>query len=138
MLEFTADTNARFTRVDSDYNMATNGDLAIANEEIKSGDRAGYYQVIVPRDGDIFEYDLDTASALVHGTALYWSADETLTATTGTAIIGYSVGQGHYPLFQGHLSEDNGPDRGETVRSTSVVHVMFRWTNSYLYRFQKS
>lgn len=129
ILEKTADTNTRWVPIDSDFSMAAN--VAIANEEIKNGDLAGYYEIIVPRPGDIFEFELAAASAVAQGTALYYSSSEKVTVSAGTNILGNAVGQEHYPLKQGHLADDAGPDRGETIRSTTHVRMTFQKSNSY-------
>lgn len=123
ILEFTGDTNTAFVPIDSDF--AMNSNVAIANEEIVSGDRAGYYEVIVPRPGDVFEFDLAAAGATAYGTALYFSSSEAVTITAGTNIIARSVGQEHYPLKQGHLTKDAAGDSGTTIRSVSKVQMVF-------------
>lgn len=123
LLEFTGNGNTAWVPIDSD--LAANSNLAIANEEIKAGDRAGYYEVIMMRPGDIFEFDLASASAIAYATALYFSDSETF-ATSGSNIIGYSIGQDHYPQKQGHLVDDASGDSGTTIRSTSTVKMIFR------------
>lgn len=128
LLEFTGDTNTAWVPMDSDYAMSAN--VAIANEEIKAGDRAGYYEVIVPRPGDVFEYELATAGATAYGTALYYSSSEVVTVTAGTNIIGHACGQEHYPAKQGHLSDDATGDAGTTIRSTSYVRMTIEPSNS--------
>lgn len=137
LLELTADTNTRFVPLDSDYDMS-GGDLAVSNEDIKAGDRAGYYEVIVPRPGDVFEIELAAASAIALATALYYSNSKKVTVTAGTNKIGHAVGQEHYPLKQGHLSDDAGPDRGETIKSTSYVRMTIEASNSYFSRLQQA
>ncbi|HUT78042.1 MAG TPA: hypothetical protein VM285_10170 [Polyangia bacterium] len=134
ILELTADTNTRWVPMDSDF--AGNANVAIANEEIKSGDRAGYYEIIVIRPGDVFEFDLAAAGGNALGTALYWSDSETLTITAGSNILAYIADQDHYPLKQGHLADDGSPDSGETLRSTSKARVTFKEAVSYLKVFQ--
>ena len=115
-----------------DANQVMAAIIAVANEEVKAGDRAGYYEIIVPRPGDVFEYDLDTAAATAVGTALYWSSSEVLTATAGAGnVLAYAVGQEHYPLPQGHLADDASGDSGVTVRSQGTVHVAFVNAASY-------
>lgn len=135
LLELTADTNSRFTPLDSDYDMSS-GDIAIANEEIKSGDRAGYYEVIVPRPGDVFEFELAAAGNPAIGTAVYYSSSEKVTTTAGTNILGNIVGQRHYPAKQGHLADDASPDMGETLRSTTYVEITIQESNSFYSRLQ--
>lgn len=114
--------------LDADQSMSAI--IAIAHEEIKSGDRAGYYEIIVPRPGDVFEYDLASAAATTVGSALYWSDSETVT-TSGNNILGYAVGQEHYPKKQGHLADDVSSDMGTTVRSTSQIQMAIIQTASY-------
>jgi len=129
ILELTGNTNTEWVPLDSDFSAAAN--IAIANEEIKSGDRAGYYQIIVPRPGDVFEFPLATASAIALGASLYYSDSETL-AASGSNAIAYAAGQEHYPQKQGHLSDDAAGDAGTTVRSTSYVRCCFVQAASYL------
>lgn len=119
-----------FVPISSDTAMA--GVIAVANEDIPSGDRAGYYEIIVPRHGDVFEFDLAAASAIAVGTALYYSSSEALTVTAGTNIIGYAAGQQHYPAKQGHVTDDGSGDAGTTIRSTSQVRMKFKAAVSYL------
>lgn len=118
----------------SDTAMA--GVIAIANEEIKNGDRAGYYEILVPRLGDIFEYDLAAASAIAEGTALYFNSSEKVTVTAGTNVIGNAVGQEHYPAKQGHLSDDASGDAGTVIRSTAQVRMTIKAAVSYLAALQ--
>jgi len=120
LIEFTGNTNTAWVAMDSDFNGA--GNIAIANEEVKSGDRAGYYSIIVPRPGDVFEFDLATAAATAYGTNLYWSDSETLT-TTGSHILATAVGQEHYPLMQEHLADGGIADMGSTIKSQATVLV---------------
>lgn len=122
LLEFTGGSNTQWVPMDSDF--AGAGNVAIANEEIKSGDRAGYYEIIAPRPGDVFEFPLATASAIAYGAELFWSDSETL-AATGTYEVGNAVGQEHYPQKQGHLADDATGDAGTTIRSTSYVRMTF-------------
>ena len=128
LLELTGDTNTAWVPMDSDYSMAAN--VAIANEEIKSGDRAGYYEIIVPRPGDIFEYEIATPAATAVGTALYWSSSEKV-AATGTNQLGTAVGQEHYPQKQGHLADDASGDAGTTVKTCAYVRMTIKAAASY-------
>lgn len=134
LLELTGNTNTEWVPMDSDYNMAAN--VAIANEEIKNGDLAGYYEIIVPRDGDMFEYDLAAAGSNAVGTAVYWSSSEAVTITAGSNIIGNIVGQEHYPQKQGHLSDDASTDSGTSIRSVSKAIITIQRSNSYLAALQ--
>lgn len=121
------------TPLASDKAMA--GIIAVANEEIKSGDLAGYYEVIVPRPGDLFEFDLAAAGATAYGTSLYYSSSEKVTVTAGTNIIGISAGQKNYPLKQGHLSAGDIADRGVTIRSQAKVIMTFTAAASVYAKF---
>lgn len=114
--------------LDADY--AMNGAIAIANEEIKSGDRAGYYEIIVPRPDDVFEAELATATALTLGQKLYYSSSEAVT-TTGTNPLGYSTGHEHYPAYQGHLADDASGDQGTTIATTAYARMVIDRAASY-------
>ncbi len=129
ILELTAGGSTQWVPMDADFAMAA--DVAIANEEIKDGDRAGYYEIIVPRPGDVFEYALATADATAIGTSLYWSDAETVTVSAGANVIGRAVGQANYPLKQGHLADDASGDSGTTIRSQAFVQMVFTETASY-------
>jgi hypothetical protein len=120
ILEFTGNTNAAFVPLDSDASI-TQG-VAVAYDEIKSGDRAGYYKIIVPRPGDVFEFSLATAAGTTKGTALYFSDSQTFT-TSGSNIQAYAVGDSHYPE-QTHLADDGSGDAGTTVKTRAVVEVV--------------
>lgn len=115
--------------LDADQSMA--GVITVAGEEIKDGDRAGYYRIIVPRPGDIFEYALATAGANNVATDLYYSDSETVTTTTGSNVLGNVVGTEHYPEYQGHLADDASGDAGTTVKSDSYVRMHFTLAASY-------
>lgn len=124
------DTQFKAIHTDEDFTAA----LAVANEEIKAGDLAGYYSIIVPRPGDVFEFDLATAAATAIGTAMYYSTSQAL-STSGSHVIGRSVGQENYPV-QGHASDDASGDAGSTIRSQSTVRIVFDEAHSYLKAFQ--
>lgn len=114
--------------LDADQSMA--GVIAVADEEIKSGDRAGYYRIIIPRPGDVFEYALAAAGTAAPGTSLYWVDSQTVTVTTGSNILGVAVGDEQIPR-QGHAADDASPDQGTTLRSISNVLMTFRAATSY-------
>lgn len=135
LIEFTGNTNTEWVPMDSDF--AGNSNVAVAHEEIKSGDRAGYYEIIVPRPGDVFEFELATAAAPVLGASLYYSTSEKL-ATSGSNALGYVAGQAHYPNRQGHLADDASPDQGTTVRTVSHIEMTFKEAVSYLKVIQKA
>ena len=124
-------SNTNFVPVTADLNLSAS--LAIVNEEIKAGDRAGYYEIIVPRPGDIFEFALDTAAATTLAYALNCGASDPTQsfAVGGSHPTAYSIGQSNYPLKQGHLADDASPDAGTTVRSQSRVRCHFELASSY-------
>lgn len=127
ILEKTADTNTRWVPIDSDFSMSAN--IAIADEEIKVGDLAGYYWIIVPRPGDVFEYELAAAAAVALGDGLYFSTSQKV-ATSGSNVLGNVAGAENYPK-QGHVADAGEPDQGETKRSLSFVRMTFKAAASY-------
>jgi len=135
--EMVYNSGTYFVKCTADLNCAAN--LAIVNEEIKAGDRLGYYEIIVPREGDIFEFDLDTAAATAVGAALHLGASlPTISfAASGSNPTAYACGQEHYPQKQGHLADDASPDSGSTIRSASRVRCCFEKASSYLSAFVK-
>lgn len=128
ILEFTGDTNSKWVPWDSDADITTG--IAVAHQEIKSGDRAGYYPIIVPRPGDVFEFAIDTANNPAMGTALYYSDSQTV-SESGSHIMGWVAGWDHYPYPQGHLADDASPDQGTTLRNTSYVQMTFKISRSW-------
>lgn len=114
--------------LDADQAMA--GIIAIAAEDVLAGDRAGYYQIIVPRPGDVFSYALASGSALTVGASLYWSSS-TVVKTSGSNVLGNAVGQTNYPQQQQHLSAGNTADNGTTIRSTNYAEMTFKAAASY-------
>lgn len=133
ILERTADTNTKWVPIDSDHDASAGAGLAIAGQDIASGDLAGYYPIIVPRSGDVFEFDLAAASAIEPETALYYSAvgPTTLTVTAGTNIIAYSTFGPNFPGMQKRLSEGQLGNSGTTFRSTNKVRAVFRAACSF-------
>jgi hypothetical protein len=129
LIELTGVTNTCWVPMDSDF--AGAGNVAIADEEIVAGDLGGYFPVIVPRTGDVFEYDLASAGSSAVGTAVYWSSSEAV-AITGSNQLGTIVGTEHYPL-QGHkgLQGAGAPDAGTTLRSRSSVLITIKAAASY-------
>lgn len=136
ILELTGNTNTEWVPLDSDFNMAAN--IAVADVDIAAGDRTGYYPIIVPRPGDVFEFELATADDPLVGAALYYSSSEKLTTTAGTNPVGYAVGQEHYPDEQGHVTVNGAADAGSTVGTTSYVRMCFALDASYAAAFNKS
>ena len=104
--------------------------VAVADEEIKNGDKAGYYNILVPRPGDVFEFALSAAANPSVGANVAVSDSQTVT-TTVTNQLGDVVGQEHYPDRQGHASDDASGDAGTTIRNTSNVLVTIKESTSY-------
>jgi hypothetical protein len=128
ILEFTGDTNSKWVPLDSDADITVG--VAVAAEEIKSGDRAGYYPIIVPRPGDVFEFALSASGDPVMGASLYYSDSQTF-AETGSNVMAFVAGWSHYPQYQGHLADDASGDRGTTLRYVTYVHATFKLGRSW-------
>jgi hypothetical protein len=130
ILERTNSTNTVFVPWDADEDITTG--IAVANEEIKSGDLAGYYPVIAIMPGDVFEFTVASAAATALGAALTYSSSQVFT-TGGAQTMAYSVGHDHYPQMQGHASDDATGDRGTSIRSVSRVEVCFKKSRTWAY-----
>lgn len=122
-------SGGNFIPLDADQAMTSI--IAVAAEEIKSGDRAGYYMIFCPRPGDVFEYALAAAANPAIGDSLYWSSSEVVTVTAGTNILGYVATQDHYPHKQGHTADDASGDAGTTIRNTARVGIVFKKSVAY-------
>jgi len=120
ILELTGNTNTEWVPIDSDFNMDSN--IAVSNEEIKNGDLAGYYEILAPRPGDVFRFALAAAAQLALGAALYYSSSQAV-ATSGSNVLGRSVGQENYPQ-QNHGSVGES-DQGTTIASVSYADMTF-------------
>lgn len=128
ILEFTGDTNSKWVPWDSDADITVG--IAVAHEEIKSGDYAGYYGIIVPRPGDVFRFALDSANNPAMGTALYYSDSQTV-SESGSHIMGWVAPPvDHYPM-QGHAADDASPDEGTTLRTVPSVNMTFKISRSW-------
>jgi predicted RecA/RadA family phage recombinase len=135
LLELTGDTNTKWVPMDSDFAMAEN--VAIAACEIKSGDPAGYYPIIAPRPGDVFEFALDAADDLALGTPVYYSSSEAVTDTAGTNIVGNVAGWTHYSaIYPQNFAESGAPAKGTTIGTQSRVHITIENTNSIFHAIQ--
>ena len=121
--------------LDADQAMAAI--IGISDEEVKSGDLAGYRYFVVPREGDMFAFDLDTAGSDAVATAVYWSSSQVVTVTVGTNQLGTIIGQDHYPQPQGHQADDASLDRGTTIRSTSRAVITILKAASYFAALQE-
>jgi hypothetical protein len=138
ILERTANSNTEWVTINADEDFTGTDDaLAVAAEEIKSGDRAGYYKIIIPRPGDVFRFALATAAATALGASLYYSGAQTV-AASGTYAIGFSVTTDHFPDYQGHLSDDASPDSGTTIKSLAYVDMVFAKSRSYYLTLEPS
>lgn len=111
---------------------AMNGVIAVANEDVLPGDPAGYYEIIVPRPGDMFEYDLLSPEQVAVGAPLYYSTS-TRVKTSGTNVLARSVEQSHYPR-QNHAISGGG-DAGTTLGTVSRVRMCFMPSASYYNAF---
>lgn len=138
LLELTGNSNTEWVPMNSDFSMAEN--VAIAACEIKSGDLAGLYPIIIPTPGDVFEFTLLSTDAQnpAIGTAVYYSSSEQVTTTAGSNILGNVAGWGHYPYPQGHAADDASVDRGTTRRNVDggKVQITIENTNSYAHALQ--
>jgi len=124
ILERTNTGNTIWVPADSDHD-ATTG-LAIAATDIASGDLAGFYPIIEFLDGDVFEFDIDTAAATAPEDAMYFSSSKELSAS-GTNIWAYTVsGAPNSPAAQNRGSQGQLGDNGVTFRSSKKVWVVFR------------
>jgi len=119
----------------SDKDMSA-GILAIAHEEIKSGDAAGYYLAILPRPGDVFEFAFTDADNPAQATAVYWTSSEEVTSTAGTNIIGHVVDHDGFPQLSGHASDDASIAAGTTRGNVSRVLITIEQSNSYFSQLQ--
>lgn len=119
-----------FTPLTSDKAMAAT--VAIAAEEIKDGDRAGYYDIMIPRPGDVFEVELEAAAAAAIGAAVYIDDEsQKVTTTAGSNVLGHVIGHGGVPHKQGHLTAGDLIDSGTTIASTNHVHITIKEGASY-------
>ena len=99
------------------------------NQEIRSGDLAGYHPIIIPRPGDVFEYALSAAAAPAIAAPLYWSTSQIL-ATSGSNALAYVVDESIFPQ-QGFQSVNPSFDAGTTIRTVSKVLIVFKASVSY-------
>lgn len=114
---------------------AMSATVAIAGMEVKSDYPTGYYPIIVPRPGDIFQFALDSAGANALGAAMYVSGAtaEVVTATVGTNIIGHVAGWAHYSsIYPQNPTTDTGAvDKGTTVGTQARVDMTIKAACSY-------
>lgn len=125
LCERTGDSNTAWVPIDSDHD-ATSTKLCIAGQSIASGDLAGYYEIVEFRDGDVFEFDIDTDAATEPEDAMYYSSPTAMSAS-GSNILAYTVARApNAPAKQNRLSEGQLGDNGTTFRSSGKVWVCFR------------
>ncbi|HNR14402.1 MAG TPA: hypothetical protein PKM59_13935 [Thermodesulfobacteriota bacterium] len=95
--------------------------FAISYEEQKSADLERYIDFIIPRPGDVFEFQLDAARAAAVGDALKLTASDSqkLTYDADGNAVAFIVGFENYPEF------------GTTLRNLSYAQVMFHAEFSY-------
>jgi hypothetical protein len=120
--------SGNFIPLDADQSMA--GILAVSDCELRTGDLAGYHDLIVPRPGDVFEIELAAAAANAQAAPLYWVNSQKLTVTPGTNIVGTIVDDTIFPA-QGFQSVNPSFDAGTTARTTNKVRFAFRAAASY-------
>lgn len=118
-----------------DTDTAMTAIVAIADCDIRSGDLAGYYPIIVPRPGDVFEFALAASTTTTVGQSLYVAGSattpsQTLTVTAGTNIIGNVVDSSVIPM-QAHASVSPGYDAGTTLLARSQIHCTIKAAASY-------
>lgn len=128
-------SSGNFVPLTSDKSMA--GTVAIANEEIKSGDLAGYYEIIVPRPDDLFEFELEAAAAAALGASVFIDDEsQKVTTTTGTNALGKVWEHEGLPKKQGHMTAGEVMDNGTTIGSASHVRILINEAVSYFAAFQ--
>lgn len=130
LLEF---DGTNWTELNADQ--AMNSQIAFANQAIVSGDRAGFYEIIVPRPEDVFQLDLATAGNPLIGAAVYWISKFTV-AESGSNILGNVVGFDHYPGIMGQVTEGNITNPGVTVRDITALQIVIKEAASYYSLFQ--
>jgi len=117
-----------FLPLNADQAMA--GIIAIADHTITSAHLGGYYPVIIPRPGDVFDYDLATAGNPVRGASLYWVSSTTI-AEAGTNVLGEVYDHSGYPQQQGNADVGDGAGRGTTIVDAKRISMTFLRAVSY-------
>lgn len=130
-------SGGNFVPLTSDETMA--GIVAIADCEIKPGDFAGYYPIIVPRPGDLFEFALAAPGSSPIGTNVYVSDSETVTVSAGSNVLGTIAGWDHYSRVypQGHASDDASMDKGTTLGTHERAWITIKAACSYYASLQQ-
>lgn len=122
--EFLELSSGNFIPLATDKAMAAT--VAISQEEIKSGDLAGYYMGLVPRPGDVFEVDLLSTDAQNpdRGAVVYVDGDDSVTTTAGTNTLGAVVDHDGFPKRSGHTSDDASIGEGTTIANAPSNKVL--------------
>lgn len=118
--EFLELSSGNFVPLATDKAMA--GTVSVSVEEIFSGDLAGYYPVVVPRPGDVFECDLASGAddtSPDRANTVYVSGDDEVTTTDGTNVFGAVVDHDGFPRRSGHASRDASISEGTTIGSAN-------------------
>ena len=123
IVEYTGNSNTEWVVIDSDF--AGDANVAVMNEEVRTDDALGYYELIVPRPGDIFEFTLVTAGNPLLGAGLYWVSDGDGLAESGSNILCRVADDAHYPK-QNHVAINGAgaPDEGVTIPNTANGKVI--------------
>ena len=110
------------------------GTVAIAAADIKAGDAAGDYPIMVPRKLDVWEFPLDAADAPARGSTIAVESATTV-QTTVTNTLGTVWDHDGFPRPQKHLSSGGLIDSGTTTGNTNQVHFLILEAVSYLADF---
>lgn len=86
--------------------------IVVAKQAQVNGDAARFIEFYIPKLGDIFEFDLDAATAIKFGDELQWTTSQSLKASA-TDAIAWAVNV-------------NVPDVGVTWPTRSSVFCMFK------------
>jgi len=123
--EFLEVSSGNFIPLATDKAMSNT--VAISLEEIKTGDGAGFYPLIVPRPGDVFEADLLSTDSQNpdKGTALYVDGDDSVTTTAGSNILGHVFNHDGFPKRSGHTSDDASIGEGTTISDVASGKIQF-------------
>lgn len=105
-------------------------ELAVCDHEIVAESKAGYYPFIIPRPGDMFEFELAAAAAAARGADLYYSTSQVLT-TSGNNSLGDVVDHSGIPRQQGKADVGDVADRTSTILSAGFVLMTFKASTSY-------
>ena len=125
--EFLKLSGGNFVPLSTDESMSAV--VAIADCDIRPGQLAGFYNVLVPRPGDVFQCVLDASGVATPGANLYIAGSQTLTLTTGSNAFGDVCDEAACPIQKG--PSDVGADQGTTVATVMRVNFTIKAANSY-------